>query len=460
LRTHGKIEEKRLRPSGLQQNYNLPGPGESASSDSDRHSFLRRRAKTFAFALLALSISGVHAQSDFCEAHVSPNDATGTYCTKPNFPIFGTPTRALSANPKTRPGDGLHLEPSTANLFSLVMGSAIPSANVRSGETVREFFYMNYLVGDPSQSLGSPMDTGQNGNKVFAAVARRYPVGDPNDLHLLKEDGLHLRAICSMNHTDCAPGHVYAGMIRVPAEIRPGMTIKVRYKSPAGPFSWAPIWMFTGSEKSPGPGGDPHQGTGTSMSLIQLGVSRRYFEIDLNDNFPRWYNSRAVITGKQFDYGTPHGYGAVWKTQPHPLYWAEGGGFNYHPESKPPFEELPFNWSAGFHDLVLSWQTDNLLFEFVDGKLVVVSYMEYPARTYQDGFDDNAVKTVAMHLIIGNQAIPSFAPGGEKTKENDGIQDGWTITIEEISAWSGNIADPWKHAVAANGCNQACQQIQ
>lgn len=434
------------------------GAVEPVSSKSIRS--CRWRANVLLGGLLALSLASGHAQSDFCQAHASEDDATGTYCTKPNFPTLGTPTRALPANPQAQPGDGLHLGPSSANLFSLVLGSSVPSANVRSGESVREMLYMNYLVGDPSESIGSPMDTGQNGNTVFAAVARHYRVGDANDLHLLQDDGLHLRAICSKNHTDCSPGHVYAGMIRVPAEIRPGMTVKVRYKSPAGPLSWAPIWMFSGSEKSPGPGGDPHQGAGTPMSLIQLGESHRYFEIDLNDNYPRWYNTRAAATGSQFDYGTPHGYGVVWKTRPHPLYWPEGGGYKYHAEGTPPFEELPFNWSTGFHNLVLSWQTDNRLFEFVDGKLVAASYMEYPARTYQDGFDGNAVKTVAMHLMIGNQAIPSFAPHGGDIKENDGMQEGWTITVEEISAWFGNIAEPWSHAAAANGCNVTCQQEQ
>lgn len=413
-------------------------------------------AHTMTFGLLSLA-SIVYAQ-DYCQANSPGTDPTATYCTKPNFPTYGTPTHPLPPDPWATPNDGLQLEPSGTNLFAIGFGDyAQRPANLKTGEDVRDTFYMNYIVGNLNQTLGSPMDTGQGGNNVFAAVARHYAVGDPNDLHLIESDGLHLRAICSQNHTDCSPGHVYAAMIRVPAELRPGMTVKVRYKSPAGEFSWAPIWMYSGSEKSPGPGGNPYQGYGTSTSLVQLPVSHHIFEIDLNDNFPRWYNSQPVATGSQFDYGTPNGYGVVWQTPPHPLFWANGNGFKYHPEGQPPFEELPLNWSSNFHDLVLSWQTDNQLFEFVDGVLVAASYMEYPATTYQDGFDGNKTKTMAMHLMIGNQAIPSFAPGGAKTTENDGIPDGWTIVVQEISAWNGNIVNPLSHATAPNGCDSTCQ---
>jgi len=414
----------------------------------------RRAAITCSMFVLILPIA--HAQTDFCLPNSPGTDSTATYCTKPNFPIYGTPTQPLPANAAATVGSGLQLEHSATNLFSLVMGSTQRGANLTTAQSVRDMFYMNYIVGDLTQTLGSPMDTGQGGNNVFAAVARHYAVGDPNDVELMETDGIHLRAICSQNHTDCSPGHVYAGMIRPPAEIRPGMTVKVRYKSPSGPFSWAPVWMFSGSEKSPGPGGNPYQGLGTSTSLTQLPGNA--FEIDINDNFSRFWNTPTVQTGFQLDYGTPNIYGITWQTAPHPLFWANGKRYIYHPEGGPPFEELPTNWSTGFHNLVLSWQTDNQLFVFVDGKLVAASYMEYPATTYQDGFDGNTTKLMAMNLMIGNQAIPSFAPGSANTIENDGMPDGWTIVVQEISAWNGNIVNPMSHAAAPNGCDSTCQQ--
>jgi hypothetical protein len=317
---------------------------------------------------------------------------------------------------------------------------------------------MNYIEGNLNDTVGSPMDTGQPNNSTFAAVARHYEVGDPNDVHVLAADGVHLRAICSQNHTDCSPGHVYAGMIRVPAEIRPGMTIKVRYKSPAGPHSWAPIWMFSGSEYSPGPGGNPYLGFGTDSSLVRLGSAGDSFEIDLNDNYPRWTNNPSVPTGEQLDYGIADIYGVKWNTPPHPLYWASGNGYNYQTASVPAFEQLPINWSSDFHDLVLSWQSDNLLYEFVDGKLVAASYMEYPASTYVDQLAGGVKKTLAMNLIIGNQAIPGFTPGGSSATENDGIADGWTIVVQEISVWNGNVTAPNSYQATPNGCDAICQQ--
>ncbi len=434
----------------------------TAASINVPHSHSRHlvRAGLVASAALAgvFALPAAQAQTDFCQPNNPGGDSTANYCTQPNFPSYGTPTQPLPANASAAPGDGLQLDSSGTNLFSLVIGSDQPGANLATGQSVRDTFFMNYISGNLNQTLGSPMDTGQGGNKTFAAVARHYEAGDPNDLHVLAPDGLHLRAICSQNHTNCSPGNVYAGMIRVPAELRPGMTVKVRYKSPAGPFSWAPVWMFSGSEKSPGPGGNPYGGFNSPTSLLQLPGSNDSFEIDLNDNYPRWYNNPSVQTGAQLDYGTPNIYNVAWQTAPHPLYWADGYGYRYHPEGQPPFEELPLNWSGGFHDLVLSWQTDNQLFEFVDGKLVAASYMEYPASTYQDGFDGNKTKQLAMHLIIGNQAIPSFAPGGASTTENDGLSDGWTIVVQEISAWNGNIANPWNYQAAPNGCGSTCQQ--
>ena len=101
------------------------------------------------------------------------------------------------------------------------------------------------------------MDTGQANNNTFAAVARHFPVGDPNDLHVMARDGMHLRAICSERRTNCRPGNVWGAMVRLPFEWRPGTTLKVRYRSPKGDHSWAPIWMFTGQQISPGPRREP-----------------------------------------------------------------------------------------------------------------------------------------------------------------------------------------------------------
>jgi hypothetical protein len=358
------------------------------------------------------------------------------FLTEPNNPLRDK----LPVDQGAAVGDGLKLTAGARNAFSLVMGSAQPHANMTSSQSIRDRFFLNYMEGDLKRAIGSPMDTGQADNSTFAAVARHFPVDDPDDLHVMAPDGMHLRAMCSHGHMDCRPGHVWGAMIRVPFEWRPGMTMKVRYKSPKGDHSWAPIWMFTGQQISPGPGGDPYRGFGGPDALYR--ASKKNFEIDWNDNFSR--SSAGVPTGYQVDFGTPNIYGVTWDVKPHAIYLANGDGWHYYPwYFHPDFETGPFDWSEGFHDLVGNWRDDGskLIDLFVDGKIVATQYMEYPQTVYVDAVDGRK-KTIAMHLIIGNQAIPRFSHDPSQAKDNDGIRDGWTIVIQEISGWYGNVADP------------------
>jgi len=348
------------------------------------------------------------------EAAPAGGDPTATFLTTVNNPR----PAPLPVVPGAKPGDGLALQPGSRNAFSLVMGSAQRGANMTTSQSIRDYFFLNYMEGDLTKAIGSPMDTGQANNNTFAAVARHYAPGDPNDLHVMKSDGMHLRAICSKNRTDCSPGHVWGAMVRLP-------------------FEWPP-----------GPGGNPYRGFKGANALYR--ASGPLFEIDWNDNFSRFYN--GVPTGEQIDFGTPNIYHTKWQVPPHGVYWAEGNGWRYYGKSnKPEFERAPFDWSQGFHDLVGNWRGDgsNLLDLFVDGKLVATLYMEYPAKTYVDPADGKT-KQFAMHLMIGNQAVPGFSRLGKPVADNDGIPDGWTMVVQEISGWYGNIANPDSHRAAPN----------
>jgi hypothetical protein len=370
-------------------------------------------------------------------------DKDANWLTTPNNPS----PAPLPVIQDATPGDGLTLQPGARNAFSLVMGTKVAGANMLNSQSIRDRFFLNYLTGDLHKAIGGPMDNGQANNNTFAAVARHYRVGDPNDLHVMAADGMHLRAMCSHGRSDCRPGHVWAAMVRLPFEWRPGMTLKVRYRSPKGDHSWAPIWMFSGQQVPPPPGGDPYHGFGGPDALVRLGHA---FEIDWNDNFPRV--GEGVPTGYQVDFGTPDTYRTKWQIKPHAVYYANADGWRYYHQAVA-FERTPFDWSAGFHDLVGNWRGDgsNLIDLLIDGKLVVTSYMEYPQATYVDPADGRR-KTVAMHLIIGNQAIPGFSPGARNAHDNDGIAEGWTIVVQEISGWYGNIAHPDRlRASAENG---------
>ncbi len=387
----------------------------------------------------ALAAGFLFATASAAEA----GDATQTFLRGQNYPL----TNPLPIRTDATPGNGLYLVPGATNAFSLLMGTKTIGANLTTGQSIRDTFFMNYLAGDLYSAIGAPMDTGQSGNAPFYAVARHYKVGDPNDLHIMEPHAMQLRAICSNNHHDCSQGNVYGAMVRVPYEIRPGMTIKVRYRSPTGPYSWCPIWLFSGSQVSPGPNGNPWTGFNSNYSLVQEPVGNHSFEIDANDNYPRWNDNPSVPVGQQLDFLTPDIYGVQWNTPPYQIYGANQGGFAFYPDAGPALNITPQNLSQGFHDLVLSWDGNaNTIYEFIDGKLIAAGYMEYAqAPTYVDGLNGGVTKTQAMHLIIGNQAIPTWLAGGNNTTENDGRNAGWSIFVQEISAWNGLIANPNSH---------------
>ena len=378
-------------------------------------------------------------------------DLTQTFLTNANEPsTTPLPTRATAT-----PGDGLVLQAGATNAFSLLMGTMTPGANLVTGQSIRDDFYLNYLVGNLQAAIGWPQDTGQGPNPPFAAVARHYNVGDPNDLHVMRPWGMALRAICSSNHTNCTTGNVYGAMVRVPFEIRPGMTVKVRYRSPRAPHAWAPIWMFSGSQASPGPGGQPYTNFGTPCSsgtpasactLVQLPTYAHDFEIDLNDNYPRWNNNPSIPVGYALDYLTPNNYGVQWNTAPYQIYGASTSGYSFFPNAGPEFEALPTNTTFGFHNLVMSWDgSANTIYMFVDGKMVASSYMEYAQAPWYWDTNTQSWQQQAMHLIIGNQAVPLWLPGASTVTENDGMADGWTMVVQEISAWYGLVANPTSH---------------
>ena len=104
-------------------------------------------------------------------------DASANYDMTPNNPLR-TPLPVVSG---AMPGDGLTMAPGTRNAFSLIMGSAQKGANITTSQSIRDHFFLNYMEGDLNRTVGSPMDTGQANNTTFAAVARHYPVGAPND---------------------------------------------------------------------------------------------------------------------------------------------------------------------------------------------------------------------------------------------------------------------------------------
>jgi len=386
------------------------------------------------------------------QAAASGGDSTANFLLTVNNPLTDIPPVIAAL---TGPGDGLVMQAGSSNVLNMVFGSAQANANITDEATLRKYVYMNYLEGDLSGTIGSPMDTGQNGNGTFAAVGRHYPLGDPNSTTPVFSDGLHMKAFCTVNHTNCAPGSVFGGLIRLTPAIRAGMTVKFRYKMATGYHSWTSKWFFTGEQRTPGPGGNPWQ-----SNLYDEGVSGNNFEIDACDCYNRHDDNNNAGEGNVLDYGTPNIYGVAWPTgnSPRYTYLANDGSFAVaHPNAGPPFIAFPnLNWAHSFHDLVMNWRNDgtNLIDMYVDGREVMQSYFDYADTVMKNQFG----QPLGLNLIVQNQAIPAFSDGTNYNNagilDNDGTlpgtdevanPGGWTDVIQEISIWQGNVANPDSH---------------
>lgn len=333
-------------------------------------------------------------------------------------------TAPLPVASGTALGDGLP----TAGFTPIIGARFGTAAGQVDGAGLRTGFEMNY--NGAVSAIGAPGDTGQSpGGSPFHAVARHYPLGSPNDLIPVAADGVHMRAVCSQaGNTDCSIGHVWGAFLRDPtADFRPGKTFKARYKSAKGDHSWNPLWMF---QHDGGTGGKP-------------------IETDANDNFSRFGNSTP--TGYQIDYGNPNIYGKRTDVTPYTAYAANGGGYSYV-YSGPNYNTVPFDWSADFHDLVVSWdQVTEVQSVLVDGKLVAQAYQPFAI----DCPKDSGGNCTGLDVLFGNQAIPNFSTGSDSAVNNDGITDGWTLVLQEYDMFSGALTPAQALAFAPAGATNA-----
>lgn len=325
----------------------------------------------------------------------------------------------LPNNPNAVLGDGLP----TAG-FTPIIGATFgtdAAANVsRAG--VETFFSHNY--NGATGAIGAPGDTGQSpGGSPFFAVARHYTPGSVNDLTTVDATGMHIKAICSQNHTSCTNGNIWGGFNRAAIGFKPGMTLKARYRSPSGDHSWTPTWLY--------------EGVG--------GQQQKVHEIDGNDDFSRF--GAGTATGYQVDFGTPNIYGDNSHVGPYLVYTANGGGFNWG-GSSPPYSTVPFDWSAGMHDLVLSWdKKTEILSEFADGVLFIQAYLPYQENCSQD----SSGACIGLDLLLGNQAVPTFSPNHDGLAEGDGVTGAWDSTYREIDLFQGALTPEQAKAFAPPG---------
>ena len=180
-------------------------------------------------------------------------------------PIFRLTDQPPVDNNSTGPNGGLLLAPGFSSVMNMYFPGGTKTVNVPDEASLRKYVYMNYFSGNQTQAIGSTIDNrqstidnGQGDNNTFAAGVRHFPLGSAHSTTPVMADGLHMTAFCSQNHTNCSPGKVFGGFVRFTPAVRPGMTVKIRYKAAAGKHTWNPFWLFSGEQRTPGLGSDPY----------------------------------------------------------------------------------------------------------------------------------------------------------------------------------------------------------
>lgn len=358
-------------------------------------------------------------------------DATQAWMGSPNFPVSDQlPT---VANPTL--AHGLTLASGATSLACITF---TPGGTTDTRAKLDAQVYYNPFTGNQSAVTGSD---GIEGVTTCWTRVRRYADGSPYNLHTFGPNGLSINAICYKNNTTPSNGNMYGGMIRLPTPILPGMTIELTWITPLSELAWCPMWLFCGTQKTPGPGGNPYAGYGTTSSLIQAeNDSTKYFEYDFNDN----YYSQGFPVGSQFNTTFINEKPSTFVKQPYDVYVANGPKFKY--SSNPALIALEdgTRTNTGPHVMTFNWRNDgsNLMDSFFDGVLMRTQYWEYTASTYTDAA--GATHQVAMHLIFGNQCIPNFLPSsltaGVVPQDGGAIAGGpWSATVSKIQIIQGNI---------------------
>ncbi len=235
--------------------------------------------------------------------------------------------------------------------------------------------------------------------------------------------------------------------------------------------SWTPIWLFSGTQYSPGPNQNPYPSPNPYGTGLNQYNNNQPIEIDLNDNYCRYYVNPPVACGSQLDYLMPYeplGNGDTVAESTAYTYWANSNGYVYTPASQTDsqYESIPGDWSQGFHNLVLGLSSENTSTGKVtasiilDGKLVErntfvynTNYVfDYTSNTGGAPFSlpKNGAQ-VGLTLMIGNQPVPAQFGSQANIVDNDGITEGWTIVVQEISVWKGLVSGETN--AGNNGCN-------
>ncbi len=203
---------------------------------------------------------------------------------------YGQHNLDIPSNPNAPLPSGLSIG-NAANVYDIYAGYNNAGANVTANTDIEAYFGNNFFEGSQNWALGAPQDNGQGSDTwPFWGVGRHYLAEDPYNTNVVGPDGMYLLSYCQRpdgTHTQCAPGSVWGGIIHpmgAAANFRPGQLIDIYAKMPTAPDGWFPLWFFSGSGFSPGPGNASLVGSNGSP-FVSMPVSGQLAELDINDNF-------------------------------------------------------------------------------------------------------------------------------------------------------------------------------
>ena len=337
------------------------------------------------------------------QAKAPGGDRTNSFLTSPNFPVSDNA-------PIPAPG----VVPSLPGRLSLSAGAVYkayydftPHGNVNNRTTLDSDVYYQHLYGNQYSIIGTDGIEGDISSNW--SQPRLYPAGDPFNVLNFTPSGLNTGTTCSQNNTapGCTKGHMYGTLVRFPTAIQKGDIVHVRMQSGNDPLWYQGFVLYSGTMKTPGPGGNPYDPKLGPNPLIDQNC---YGEDDLFEGY-RYSADWAIGTTLKLGVIPTLSYaqnanGECFKTAPFVQYAANGPNFGYVPAgansytTKPLWHLLNTTTYGAMHDYVAEILDDgtNRIRYYFDGYLVATEYYE------------QSPTTPGWFLELANQTVANFNP--------------------------------------------------
>ena len=276
-------------------------------------------------------------------------------------------------------------------------------------------------TGPGGYAMRGPVGDGADG--LYGNYRSRHACfdeGSPQDVHVLGDDALTLRAWCGIANgdaKDCNPPNVVSGILRLIPPIRPGAFCEIRCKMPRGMYAWPAFWLNGPGVQAPwNADGTPGQVTTTPGWDGEIDIFDQY---GFNNTPPGRYLIAATPA--------PHGNAAYAMPGQTDIVDLPVPGAGVNPDTtvasfKPHgwYADAAFDLTADYHTYGFEWGTDGTLGFLLDGVL-------YRRRGYVWPADK-----LPAHLIASLQIGTNFNDLSGMSAQGDG----WDWDIRWIRAWT------------------------